>query len=171
MKRVFAVLAIGLVLFFYIFPITIVAQEVTARECCKLGRDIKMEGKTYDEDLIVGSRTLTSTECRFGAVSTQCTDTDNNGTIDQTSECYNTDKWGMICLFNTIYRITDWIFYILMTFVGVMVVLGAFYIVTAGGAPDRVGQGKNYILYAVIGMIVAFFAKAIPSIVETVVGM
>ena len=81
------------------------------------------------------------------------------------------DTYGMCCTVNAIYRITDWIFYILLAVVGVMIVIGAFTIVTAGGSPDKVTAGRNYILYAVIGMIVAFFARAIPNIAQMLVGM
>ena len=81
------------------------------------------------------------------------------------------EDYGMCCLVNTIYSITDWIFYILMAFVGIMIVMGAFMIITAAGAPEKVTGGRNYILYAVIGMVVAFFARAIPSMVKALVGM
>lgn len=81
------------------------------------------------------------------------------------------EDYGMCCLVNTIYAITDWIFYIIMAFVGIMIVIGAFTIITAGGNPDNVNKGRNYILYAVIGMVVAFFARAIPAIVKSVIGV
>ena len=81
------------------------------------------------------------------------------------------NDYGFCCLVNTIYAITDWIFYILLAFVGIMIVLGAFTIITAGGDPEKVSAGRNYILYAVIGMVVAFFARAIPAIVQQVIGM
>jgi len=81
------------------------------------------------------------------------------------------EDYGMCCLVNTIYSVTDWIFYIALVFVGIMIVIGAFYIITAGGAPDKVNTGRNYILYAVIGMVVAFFARAIPAIVKSLVAM
>ena len=64
----------------------------------------------------------------------------------------------MCCLVNTIYSVTDWIFYVIMAFVGIMIVIGAFTIITAGGNPENVTKGRNYILYAIIGMVVAFFA-------------
>ena len=96
--------------------------------------------------------------------------------IDGTDTCANgasvpIETYGMCCLINTVYSITDWIFYILMAFVGIMIVMGAFYIITAAGAPDKVKQGRDYILYAVIGMVIAFFARAIPTIVKGLVAM
>jgi hypothetical protein len=50
-----------------------------------------------------------------------------------------------------------------------MIVIGAFNIITAGGSPEKVTAGRNYILYALIGMVVAFFAKAIPAIVSALI--
>jgi len=88
-----------------------------------------------------------------------------------TNNPINVEDYGMCCTINAIYKITDWIFYILMAIVGVMIVIGAFTIVTAGGSPDKVTAGRNYILYAVVGMIVAFFARAIPNIAQMLVGM
>jgi hypothetical protein len=81
------------------------------------------------------------------------------------------EKYGMCCLVNTIYSVTDWIFYVLMAFVGIMIVIGAFTIITAGGSPEKVTSGRNFILYAVIGMVVAFFARAIPAIVKAVISV
>lgn len=81
------------------------------------------------------------------------------------------DDHGMCCTISAVYRVTDWIFYFIMAIVGVMIVIGAFTIVTAGGSPEKVTAGRNYILYAVIGLIVAFFARAIPNIAKMVVGM
>jgi hypothetical protein len=168
MKKVVSYLAILSLIVVLIVPSLVSAQ---VSECCKLRRDIEVRDKTYQKDLIVGFRSLKATECRFGAVDEACTDTDGNGIIDQTTDCYSEDRGGSVCLINTIYSITDWIFYILMAFVGIMIIIGAFTIITAGGSPEKVTSGRNYVLYAVIGMVVAFFARAIPAIVKTVIGM
>ena len=102
--------------------------------------------------------------------------TDISQKIDGTDACcdgctVDINTYGMCCLVNTVYSVTDWIFYILMAFVGVMIVIGAFTIITAGGNPENVTKGRNYILYAIIGMVVAFFARAIPAIVKAVIGV
>ena len=78
---------------------------------------------------------------------------------------------GMCCLLNTLYRITDWIFVILMGVVGIMVIIGALNLLTSAGSPEKVNTGRNYIMYAAIGMIVAFLAKAIPNMVILIAGM
>ncbi len=78
---------------------------------------------------------------------------------------------GMCCLMNAIYTVTDWIFVLLIAIVAVMVIAGAFTLVTAAGAPEKVTSGRNYIIYAMIGMVVALLAKAIPAIVKGLMGL
>jgi hypothetical protein len=78
--------------------------------------------------------------------------------------------WGMICLFDTIYTVTDWIFYILLAVTGVLVVWGGTTIAMAGGDAENMQKGKNYIMYAMMGLAVALLSRAIPAIVQNVLG-
>ena len=82
-----------------------------------------------------------------------------------------TKAWGMCCLLDAVYTVTDWIFFIIIVVVGLLVIWGAFTIVTAGGAPEKATSGRNFILYALIGLAVALLAKAIPSIVSALLGV
>jgi len=77
---------------------------------------------------------------------------------------------GICCLFNTLYNITDWIFLILVALAGLFVIIGAMTLLTAAGDPGKVASGRNYILYAMIGLLIAFLAKAVPSIVKMIMG-
>ncbi|MBZ9569573.1 hypothetical protein KJA16_01455 [Patescibacteria group bacterium] len=81
------------------------------------------------------------------------------------------DDYGACCLFNSIHVITRWLSGIIAALVGLFIIVGAFMIVTAGGVPEKVTAGRNYILYAVIGMVVFLFARAIPSIARAILGM
>jgi hypothetical protein len=49
-------------------------------------------------------------------------------------------------------------------------IMGALNIITAGGSPEKVTTGRNYIMYAVIGLIVALLAWELPNIVKAVAG-
>lgn len=80
-------------------------------------------------------------------------------------------NYGMCCLLNTIYNVTNWIFVILVGIVTIFVIMGAFVLVTAAGSPEKVTSGRNYVLYAAIGLLVAFLAKAIPGIVKILAGI
>ncbi|MFA5013628.1 MAG: pilin [Candidatus Paceibacterota bacterium] len=83
----------------------------------------------------------------------------------------NLKSCAICCLFNSIYVVVDWIFAILMVVVALMIILGAVTFVTSAGDPNKTGTAKNYILWAVIGLIVALFARAIPPLVKLVIGV
>ena len=83
---------------------------------------------------------------------------------------YSETNCGMCCLLNTLYNVTDWIFAALVAVAGILVILGAFNIVTAGGSSDKVASGRNYIIYAAVGLAVGLLARAIPAIVRMIVG-
>ena len=79
-------------------------------------------------------------------------------------------KCGICCLLNALYGITDWIFVVLIALAGIFVILGAMNILTSGGDPSKVSSGRQYIMYAMIGLLLAFLARAIPGIVRLIVG-
>jgi len=78
---------------------------------------------------------------------------------------------GMCCLLNSVYTITDWVFIFLMAISALMIVIGAIKFTTAGGNPESAKEGRNYIMYAAIGIAIALFARAIPSIVKLMMGV
>lgn len=81
------------------------------------------------------------------------------------------NAWGICCVMNAIYTVTNWIFIILIAIAAIMVLWGAVTIVTAGGAPEKVTTGRSLILYAMIGLAVALLARAFPSIVRALLGV
>ncbi len=87
-----------------------------------------------------------------------------------TSVSSTVEGWGMVCLLETIYTVTDWIFYGLLSLVSVFTVYGGFLILRAGQDEENLTKGRNYVLYATVGLIVAFLSRVIPSIAEGVVG-
>ena len=78
---------------------------------------------------------------------------------------------GACCLLDTIFTVTDWIFYIVIAIALIFIIMGALSIITAGGSPEKVQTGRNYILYAVIGLLIGLAAKAIPSIARAILGV
>ena len=82
-----------------------------------------------------------------------------------------TDNWGMVCVFNTIYTVTDYIFYILVTMMTIMIILGGFYYLTAAGNPEKASKGKSIIVYAIVGFVIALLAKMLPAIVKFFMGV
>jgi len=81
------------------------------------------------------------------------------------------DEHAICCLLNTIYNVTDVIFVVLVALATVFVILGAIFLLTAAGAPDRIASGRNYIIYAMVGLAIGFFARAIPGLVKLISGV
>jgi magnesium-transporting ATPase (P-type) len=79
--------------------------------------------------------------------------------------------WGLICLIGMVHYVTNWIFYILMIVVMVMVLYGAFTFLTSSGDPTKTQKATKIITFAVIGMIVALLSRAIPATVKYITGM
>ena len=78
---------------------------------------------------------------------------------------------AMCCIMNTMYSITDWIFVFLVGLAGIFVIVGAMILLMAAGAPEKVTSGRNYIMYAALGLIVGLLAKAIPGLVRMIAGI
>lgn len=91
--------------------------------------------------------------------------------------CHKACPLGQTCIQNPLNAcsfedlvgsITDFIFYIALALLPLMVLIGSFYIMNAGGDPNRVDTGRKVILYAVIGFTIIFFAKGIVAIIKYV---
>ena len=89
------------------------------------------------------------------------------------SDCLFTDTTktcGVCCVMDTVYTVTDWIFVFVVTLVIIFILWGAFQLLTAAGNPEKVKSGRDFIVFACIGMLVALLAKAIPWIVRNILG-
>ncbi len=58
-------------------------------------------------------------------------------------------------------KVADLIFTVIVIISVVVLVYGGFLFLTAGGNAERATEGKQVITYAIIGFVIAVFAKAI----------
>ncbi|MFH0987632.1 MAG: hypothetical protein V1841_01930 [Patescibacteria group bacterium] len=72
---------------------------------------------------------------------------------------------------DTVYTVTDWIFWIFLAFVIIMGVATGFMFLTAGGDPGKIEKARGMIVYLVIGIIVAVVVKLIPALARSIVGI
>ena len=177
MKRIVYIFSLLSFLIISLFPLIALAQ---IKECCYLKKAIKYEltknttvyqDVTYNKEIWIANGPKSADACEKGspAINTKCSDLITPpGDLTVEANCY-TDEWGTICLLNIINRVFDWVFAVIMAVVGVMIIIGAFSIITAGGEPGKVTTGRNFILFALIGMVVAFFARAIPAMVAALI--
>lgn len=115
-----------------------------------------------------------ATQCILKHAMTGTTWTDKGITCPASGACLfsdTTNTCASCCLMDTIYTITDWIFLIIVVIAVIMILFGAFNIITAGGSPDKVTAGRNYILWAAVGVLVAAVAKIVPAVARSIVGM
>jgi len=68
-----------------------------------------------------------------------------------------------------IYTITDWIFIIFISLAVIFVLWGGFLLMTAAGNDEKVANGRKWVTWAMIGLIVAFLAKAVPPLVRAII--
>ena len=67
-----------------------------------------------------------------------------------------------------IQRILSWVGGIVMTIALIMLLFAAILYLTAGGSEERVGRAKNYLIYAIVGIVVAILAFSIQPFIETI---
>lgn len=77
---------------------------------------------------------------------------------------------GVCCVLNTVYVITDWVFAALILVSVVVIILAGFKMVTASGSAEKVGEARQSIIYAAVGIAVAFLARAVPLAVKFILG-
>lgn len=127
--------------------------------------------------VLVLSAVILAPQMALAQVASQCTlrhavtDLDAACTQGRTVNESVTKAWGMCCILDAVYTVTDWLFVALMVVVGLLIAWGGFTIATAGGAPDKVASGRSFILYALIGLAVALLARALPSVVKALLGV
>ena len=150
MKRIFGTLVLISFLGLLIVPQFASAAKEPVAECTIKGTiNARIEGNsTLNCDGKTGTTKTGEFECTF-ATNKDC---------------------AMCCVVNTIYNITDLIFIILVALSGIMIMIGAFNLLFAAGESEKINKGRNYIIYAAVGLAVGFLARAIPALVVFVGG-
>ena len=67
--------------------------------------------------------------------------------------------------------IINFIFTIALVVVPIVIIVGGFYLVTAGGDPNKVQSAKNIILYAIIGFVVIMLSKGLIEVLKQAMGV
>jgi len=80
-----------------------------------------------------------------------------------------TSEDAVCCVLNLIKTVGDWIFAGVLVLASIFFILGAFQFVTAGGSPEAVSSARNKIIYAVIGVALAFLAQGLVNVIGGIV--
>ena len=170
-------LAIVLILAIAI-PMIVYAQMVQQAECCRLSQNITMNDVTYGTLVPAAPCTFHSGpqtfskgdvvgmgDCAGGA--NQCK---LKGEVPDPDLDIESHEWGTICLLNSIYNLTNWVFFFFLAIAIFIGVLAGYQFMTAAGDPGKVTKARDLLLYMAIGLIIAAIAKIIPTLVRTIVG-
>ena len=125
------------------------AEALSPMEGCTLVRDIEYGGLTVEEGTNIPD------------------DCDDGDAVTDEDQCE--EAWAFLCMINIANRLATMLFYAMIALVVALVILGGFFILTSGGAEEKVTQGKKYITFAIIGVIVAVFAYAVPALISFIV--
>ena len=151
MNKILKSLILLPVLFFSLSVVS-AAEIDKPLNCCILKSDVTLDEEPYDEGDTVG-----------GGASSTCSLISTTGVHKETKE------WGLVCILGSVGAISHLIFVALMVVAPLMIMFGAYNIMTAGGKPEKVTTGKSYIIWAAVGLLVGLFSNAIPSFVSSLI--
>ncbi len=66
--------------------------------------------------------------------------------------------------------ITTGLLYIVAPIASLIIIYGAFLILTAAGSPERYESGKKTVLYAIVGLVIVVIAKGLVLVVTQLFG-
>ena len=62
--------------------------------------------------------------------------------------------------------IGNWLYAIAFALVPIMILIGAFYILTAAGDPEKVNTGKKIIIWTIVGLAIVIISTGIMSLIK-----
>ncbi|MDO8524563.1 MAG: pilin [bacterium] len=136
-------------------------------ECCKVTNKIEGVGSTPINGT-AATPIFVGPTVASGAAAPTCL-LATGGT--QVASVVGVESWGMVCLLNTVYTVTNWIFYLLTILAVLMIIYGGFVYITAAGDPAKATSAKGILTFAIIGLAIALLAKFIPSLVRFILGV
>jgi hypothetical protein len=66
-------------------------------------------------------------------------------------------------------RIFGWAFGLLIALAGIFILVGAYFYLTSGGEEDKIKKAKEYLLYALIAVVIGALARGMVYIVRTLI--
>ena|GEM_PF-1184594 len=168
-KVIFASLAVLLIL---LVPTT----QTNAQSCTDLGgtcqnTSVSCEGGSYRAGLCPGASNI---QCCIKSGSTGSGGTTGSGNTfgsggSQSIKIPNPLQVGSFE--ELIVRINRWLLVIAAPILTLMIVIGAFQILTAAGNPENITKGRHTITYAVIGYALLLLSSGIIFIIREVLGV
>jgi hypothetical protein len=68
-------------------------------------------------------------------------------------------------------NIVSFLLTLALVLVPMIIIIGAYFIMTAGGDPGKVAKGKNIIIYSLIALVIILIAKSLVAIIKEILGV
>lgn len=81
-----------------------------------------------------------------------------------------TDPLGGQSFVDIMKSVINFVTWVSIPIVALMVLWGGFQLITSAGDPEKVSKGQKTILYAAIGFVVVLLAGGVVSIIKSVIG-
>jgi len=66
--------------------------------------------------------------------------------------------------------IAKWVYWTALALAPLMIIIGAFYLITASGDPDRVNTGRKIITWTIVGIAVVLLAASLIPVIKEILG-
>ncbi|MCX6789614.1 MAG: pilin [Candidatus Gribaldobacteria bacterium] len=159
MKKILSLLVLSVLMVGLIAPVMAGAQDEKIKECCVIGQAIDLDDAGASP----------ATACAKDNVAAP--DAAAKNICSSSATICGGDKWGIYCLVNVVYTVTNWIFYLMMIGVVILFVIAAAMFMMSSGDAEKTKGAKGMMIYAIIGLVIALVAKLVPSVVKLIVGM
>lgn len=77
--------------------------------------------------------------------------------------------WGELDVMVVLEKLTNSLFAILLIVAAIAIIIAGYYFVTASGDSEKTKKARDFVLYALVGVLVAFIAKGLVYLVNTIV--
>ena len=72
-------------------------------------------------------------------------------------------------LIATLNNIVNWLFTVLLIVAAIFIIIASFNFITAAGEPEKIKTARQFVIYALIGVVVAFLARGLVGFAINVV--
>lgn len=73
-------------------------------------------------------------------------------------------------IYSLLNRIADYLIWIAVPITTIMILYGAFQILTAAGDPAKAKSGRSTIIYAIVGLMIVVISKGVVYIIKEILG-
>ncbi len=76
---------------------------------------------------------------------------------------------AIVCMLDLIETVGDWLFAVVLIFAGIFILWGGATMVFAAGSPEKIKKARDILIWAGVGVAIAFLSKGLIKLVEQII--